>query len=90
MNITTLADLYQYFDNLAEQDADADLLFVSSYLRGFIALSASEFGDESQLLTLNLAESISTKLHDARTELTPNDRSLVNEYWEKLAVDFSY
>ena len=90
MNITTLADLYQYFDNLAEQDADADILFASSYLRGFIALSASEFGDESQLLTVQLAESISAKVYDARAELTPNDRSLVNEYWEKLTADFSH
>lgn len=88
MNIQNLADLYHYFDNLAEQDADADTLFTSSYLRGFIALSASDFGNETQQLSEQLAESITSKLYEARAELTPNDRILVNEYWESIRINF--
>lgn len=89
MKINTLADLYQYFDQLVEQDAESDILFASSYLRGFIALSASDFGDESQSLSKILAESISEKLYQARAELTPDDRALVNKYWQGLSEYFS-
>lgn len=89
MKINTLADLYQYFDQLVEQDAESDILFASSYLRGFIALSASDFGDESQPLSKILAESIGEKVYQARAELTPDDRTLVNKYWQGLSEYFS-
>lgn len=89
MNFSTLTELYQHFDELVEQDAHADILFASSYLRGFIALAGSEFGDESQQLTTELAQSISDKVHEARAELTPNDRGLVNEFWQDIATKFT-
>ena len=59
MEINKLAELYQYLDDLVCQDVSSDELFASSYLRGFISLAASEFGDESQLLVQPLAEDIS-------------------------------
>lgn len=88
MSFATLTDLYQHFDVLAEQDADADVLFASSYLRGFIALIASEFGDESQPLSQQLAKRISEQVYQSRTELSPADRILVNEYWQALTSHF--
>lgn len=84
----TVAELYAYFDQLVDQEADADVLFASSYLRGFIALAASEYGDENQSLSSALAESITQQLHDARSELTPDDRQLVNRYWQTLTPSF--
>ena len=88
MTFKTLTDLYQHFDELVAQDADGDILFASSYLRGFIALAASEFGDESQPLSQALAENISDKVHQARAELAPDDRNLVKQYWQSLAENF--
>ena len=89
MSFNTLAELYQHFDELVEQGADGDILFASSYLRGFIALAGSEFGDESQLLSKALADNISAKVYEARAELTPNDRILVNDFWQTIAIKFT-
>ncbi|MCJ8320401.1 MAG: YfcL family protein [Colwellia sp.] len=88
MQFETLANLYQYFDELAEQDADSDILFASSYIRGFIGIAAGDFGDEQQTLSLPLAENVSGKLHEARTELTPQDRAIVNGYWQSIVIAF--
>jgi len=88
MQFENLAGLYQYFDDLAEQDVESDILFASSYIRGFIGLAASEFGDEQQSLTLPLAENVSGKLFEARTELTPQDRVIVNGYWQSIVIAF--
>lgn len=84
----TLADLYQSFDQLAEQALDSDLLFASSYIRGFISLVASEYGDEQQPLSTALAENVTAKLYDARSELTPQDRAIVSDYWQTLQTSF--
>ncbi len=88
MKFNNLTDLYQYFDELVNQDSDADDLFASSYIRGFIALIASEFGDESQALTVELAERIAQQLELAKTELSPQDRVIVNQYWQQLSQAF--
>lgn len=88
MKFENLASLYQHLDDLVCQDVSADELFASSYLRGFISLSSSEFGDESQSLTSELAEMISKKVIQARTELSPADRVIVNNYWQELAKAF--
>ncbi len=87
-NFADLAELYQYFDVLAEQDADADILFASSYVRGFVSLAACDFGDEAQKLTLPLAKNISDNLESAKTELSPQDRLIVNQYWQSLLPNF--
>ncbi len=89
MKFNTLTELYQYLDDLVCQDVCADELFASSYLRGFISLSASDFGDESQSLTAQLAEAVSDKVQQARAELSPNDRIIVNNYWQKLKAAFT-
>lgn len=84
MKIENLTELYQYFDDLVCHDTDDDTLFASSYLRGFIALVASQFGDESQKLSTELFQAVSTELQQAKAELTPQDSVVVNNYWLKL------
>jgi hypothetical protein len=83
-----LAGLYQFLDNLFDQESSDDELFASSYLRGFISLSACEFGDEEQVLSQGLATSIDEKLQAARTELNPQDRKIVQDYWLELKQAF--
>lgn len=86
----TIEQLYSHFDLLAEQDdACPDELFASSYIRGFIALATAEFGDESQQISSALVDSVTTKLADAKAELTPDDRQLVNQYWQSLITQFT-
>ena len=89
MNLNNLTELYHYFDQLVEQDADADTLFASSYVRGFIALVASELGDESQPLTAQLANGVTEKLTAARSELSPQDQAIVANYWQSITAAFS-
>lgn len=89
MKLTNLAALYDYFDNLVLQDCSNDDLFASSYLRGFITLTAADFGDEQQLLTKALASKVSEKLQAARNELSPGDRALIQNYWLELQQAFS-
>ena len=82
--INTLSDLYQYLDRLFDQDIDSDTLFASGYLRGFISLSATSFGDEQQLISAPLIETISAKLAQAKTELSPQDNVIVQNFWLDL------
>ncbi len=99
MNIKTLEHLYEAFDALVDGNTDldagislteADRLFASSYIRGFISLSASEFGDESQPLSTALADIVTAKLAEARAELTPQDQQLVSNYWFDLKAYFTH
>ena len=83
-----LAALYLFLDNLFDQQISDDQLFASSYLRGFISLSACQFGDESQQLSPALATSIDEKLVTARTELSPQDRKIVQDTWLELKPTF--
>lgn len=89
MKAKNLVELYQCFDELVEQEADSDTLFASSYIRGFIALVSSQFGDEEQLLNVELFERVSEELSKAKTELTPQDGVIVNNYWLNLQKDLS-
>ncbi len=89
MNFENLTALYHYLDEQVSLDVSADELFAGSYLRGFISLAGSEFGDESQTLTQALAESIDEKLTAARTELSPQDRQIVQDYWQHLQSAFT-
>ena len=88
MQFENLTALYDYLDQQVAEDVSADELFAGSYLRGFISLAGSEYGDESQALTRVLADNISIKLQAARTELTPQDRQIVQDYWQHLQVAF--
>jgi len=85
----TLVDLYTYLDNLVCQNIDADELFASSYLRGFISVEAAKFGDEQQELSNELADSITDQVELAKTELNPQDRAIVNNYWLTLRLHFT-
>lgn len=87
-SVKTIALLYQYFDELVFNDADADILFASSYIKGFIALEAVDFGDESQALSAALADKVSISLTENKTELTPQDQTIVNNYWLSLQALF--
>lgn len=89
MQFENLTALYHYLDEQVANDISADELFASSYLRGFISLASSEFGDESQALTKALADNITEKLQAARTELSPQDRQIVQDYWQQLNAAFS-
>jgi len=88
MSIQTLSQLYQHFDDLCLKENNDDELFASSYIRGFIALSASQFGDETQLLSTEFAKDISSKLTDARSELSPQDQQIISNYWADLKALF--
>lgn len=89
MQFENLTALYHYLDEQVSQDVSADELFAGSYLRGFISLAGSEFGDESQALTQALADNISEKLQAARSELSPQDRQIVQDYWQHLNSAFT-
>ncbi|MGB1262885.1 MAG: YfcL family protein [Cognaticolwellia sp.] len=89
MQFENLTALYEYLDQQVSLDISADELFAGSYLRGFISLAGSEFGDESQALTIKLSESISEKLQAARSELSPQDRQIVQDYWQQLQSAFT-
>lgn len=84
MKAKNLVELYQYFDELVEQEADSDTLFASSYIRGFVALVSSQFGGENQSLNVELFDCVSEELNKAKTELTPQDSVIVNNYWLSL------
>jgi hypothetical protein len=88
MSIQTLSQLYQHFDDLCLKENNDDELFASSYIRGFIALSASHFGDETQVLSTEFANDITVRLTDARSELTPQDQQIISNYWAELKVFF--
>lgn len=88
MQFATLVDLYDHFDQLVEIEASDNDLFASSYLRGFITLAAAEFGGEDQTISTVLTEKVTSALHDARAELTPDDRKIINEYWQSLQTRF--
>ena len=82
--LNTLQDLYQYLDSLFDQNVDSDILFASGYLRGFISLAATDFGDEQQPITVELVDEISRRLADARMELSPQDNVIVQNFWLTL------
>lgn len=87
-NLTTLSQLYQALDDLFDQDTDADTLFASGYLRGFISLSATEFGDEKQNISTALVNKIDENLVKAKNELSPQDGVIVKNFWLQLQSKF--
>jgi len=82
--LSTLSELYQHLDSLFDQDVDSDTLFASGYLRGFISLAATDGGDEQQLISASLIDSITERLADAKTELSPQDNVIVQSFWLAL------
>ncbi len=88
MTNKTLTDLYHYFDGLFAQDVSADTLFASSYIRGFIAVAAVNFGDDQQVLTAKLYQRVSDKMQQAKAELSAVDSVIVVEFWQQLSCYF--
>lgn len=80
-NITSVAGFYQYLDGLFELDTDSDTLFASGYLRGFISLVATDFGDENQPISIALIKGVSEKISQAKAELSPQDYAIVSNFW---------
>lgn len=80
-----IEDLYRYFDSLVEDGTD-DELFASSYIRGFILLVVD--GRQQLALSAELYQSISDQLEQARSELSPQDRTIVGNYWQTLQAYF--
>lgn len=79
--LTTAAELYQFLDDLFDQDSDSDTLFAGGYLRGIISLVATDFGDENQSLSAPLIEEVTAKINHAKSELSPQDFAIVNNFW---------
>jgi hypothetical protein len=82
--LNTISELYQYLDNLFDQDVDSDTLFASGYLRGFISLAATKGGDEQQPISTSLLDNITASLATAKTELSPQDNVIVQNFWITL------
>jgi hypothetical protein len=89
MNKKTLTDLYCYFDQLVDQNSNQDTLFASSYVRGFMAVEAVNFGDDNQLLTTTLYHAVLEEMKRAKNELTPQDQAIVHNFYLTLAPYFN-
>lgn len=90
LDITTVENLYNYLDGLFEQNIDDDTLFASGYIRGFISLAASDYGDEQQVISEALVNAIGLGLQQAKKELTPQDSVIVQNFWQQLQSKLSY
>lgn len=86
-NIKNLQQLCDYFDGLIDQE-DADILFASSYVRGFILIAANDYGEDEQALTPELFAKVSVQLQQAKSELTPQDKVIVDNFWQALQPCF--
>ncbi|HCM48226.1 MAG TPA: hypothetical protein DIS98_12220 [Colwellia sp.] len=87
--LTTVADFYQYLDGLFElDDTDSDTLFASGYMRGFLSLVATEFGDENQLVSADLIKAVTQKAMQAKAELSPQDYAIVSNFWLEIQSNF--
>jgi len=66
------------------ESASDDELFAGGYLRGHISLSAATCEEQGINDVEQLKELIQQSLDDARSELTPADRTIVNDLWLEL------
>ncbi|MEL7291008.1 MAG: YfcL family protein [Pseudomonadota bacterium] len=66
------------------ESASDDELFAGGYLRGHISLSAATCEEEGINDIEQLKALIQQSLDDARSELTPADRTIVNDLWLEL------
>ncbi|MBR9874277.1 MAG: YfcL family protein [Vibrionaceae bacterium] len=75
--------LLELIDARVETASD-DELFAGGYLRGHISLSAASCEDEGINDIEELKARIANSLEEARTELSPSDRIIVNDLWQEL------
>ncbi|MGR5093856.1 YfcL family protein [Vibrio maritimus] len=66
------------------QDASDDELFAGGYLRGHISLSAASCEEDGVSDIGVFKTRIQASLDDAKSELTPADRIIVNDLWTEL------
>lgn len=64
--------------------ASDDELFAGGYLRGHISLAAASCEDDGVTELAELKTRIETSLDNARSELTPADRVIVQQLWQRL------
>ncbi|MDG3088703.1 YfcL family protein [Vibrio hannami] len=78
--------LLEIIDSSVESASD-DELFAGGYLRGHISLAAADCESEGTDDIDVLKQKIIQSLDDARSELSPADRIVVNDLWEKLQLE---
>ncbi|TWD40537.1 YfcL protein [Vibrio crassostreae] len=66
------------------ENASDDELFAGGYLRGHISLSVASCEEEGIEDVAEVKARIEKSLDDARSELTPADRTIVNDLWVEL------
>ena len=66
------------------ENASDDELFAGGYLRGHISLSVASCEEEGIEDVAEVKARIEKSLDDARSELTPADRIIVNDLWVEL------
>ncbi|WP_139685573.1 YfcL family protein [Vibrio tasmaniensis] len=66
------------------ENASDDELFAGGYLRGHISLSVASCEEDSIEDVVEVKARIEKSLDDARSELTPADRTIVNDLWVEL------
>ena len=66
------------------ENASDDELFAGGYLRGHISLSVASCEEEGIEDVAEVKARIEQSLDDARSELTPADRTIVNDLWIEL------
>ncbi|MCG9598130.1 YfcL family protein [Vibrio sp. Isolate25] len=66
------------------ETASDDELFAGGYLRGHISLSAASCEEEGVNDIEELKVRIQSSLDEARAELSPADRTIVNDLWLEL------
>ncbi|MDK9759241.1 YfcL family protein [Vibrio sp. D173a] len=66
------------------ENASDDELFAGGYLRGHISLSVAACEEEGIEDIAEVKVRIEESLEEARSELTPADRTIVNDLWVEL------
>ncbi|MBU2912259.1 hypothetical protein CWN98_13110 [Vibrio splendidus] len=66
------------------ENASDDELFAGGYLRGHISLSVASCEEDGIEDVAEVKARIEKSLDDARSELTPADRTIVNDLWVQL------
>ena len=66
------------------ENSSEDELFAGGYLRGHISLSVASCEEEGIEDVAEVKARIEKSLDDARSELTPADRTIVNDLWRSL------
>ncbi|NLS13276.1 YfcL family protein [Vibrio sp. SM6] len=71
-------------------DASDDELFAGGYLRGHISLSAAACEEQGIHDVAIFKGQIERSIDDARSELSPADRVIVQSLWQQLSESLQY